>query len=124
MTVIDKTNSDWTLYRRPDCEEVDLHLGRRDRWAKSYEDAMADVAELVEHKLREAQREGRPYVMFVHGRSTSRPGATTARSQVRNFMRSKAATLLIERRHCVQHATIFLAKVRAFKLDEAMGPDH
>ena len=29
-----------------------------------------------------------------------------------DFMRSKAATSLIERKHCIQHETVFVAKVR------------
>jgi hypothetical protein len=73
---------------------------------------MGDVAELVKAKLMEAQRAGRPYVLFVHGWSTSRPGQTTARSVVRAFMRSPEATPLIQRAGCVQHKTAFLAKVR------------
>jgi hypothetical protein len=103
---------DWKRYRRPDCQEVDLHFGERDRQAKSYREAMAEVTELVERTLREAQQDGRPYVMFRHGRSTSRRGKVTARSQVRGFMRSPKATPLIQRGHCIQHKTIFLAKVR------------
>jgi hypothetical protein len=106
-----KGSGDWTLYRTPDCDEVDLHFGKRDRSTK-YDEAMADITDLVESELRKAQQNGRPYLMFVHGRSTSRPGKVTARSQVRSFMRSSKATPLIERSHCVQHETMFLAKVR------------
>src|SRR5262249_56614940 len=103
---------DWKRYRRPDCREVNLHFGERDRQAKSYKQAMAEVTELVERALREAQQGGRPYIMFIHGRSTSRRGKVTARSQVRGFMRSSKATPLIQRDQCIQHETIFLAKVR------------
>jgi hypothetical protein len=39
-------------------------------------------------------------------------GKTTARSQVRRFIRSKAATPFIERARCIQHETVFVAKVR------------
>ena len=73
---------------------------------------MAEVTDIVQSSLAEAQRKGRQYLMFIHGKSTSRRGKTTARSQVRNFMRSKAATFLIERKHCIQHETVFVAKVR------------
>jgi hypothetical protein len=106
---------DWVKYRsslnlsRDD--EVDLHLGRRDR-SISYEEAMGENDGIVEGSLREAQRVGRLYVVFRHGSSTSRPGKTTARSQVRKFMRSKLATPLIERRDCIRHPTVFVAKVR------------
>lgn len=111
--IIDKT-SNWTRYRGPDVKEIDLHFGKRDRFSKSYDEVMADITDLVEDELRKAQREGWRFVMFIHGWSTSRPGRTTARSEVRGFMRSKEATPLIERSRCVQHETMFLAKVRPF----------
>jgi hypothetical protein len=110
--VFQEGSGDWTQYRRPGCDEVDLHFGRRDGQTGSYEEVMADITELVERKLREAQQNSRPFVMFIHGWSTSRPGKVTARSQVRGFMRSSKATPLIERSKCVQHETMFLAKVR------------
>jgi hypothetical protein len=106
---------DWTLYRTKfsltKYDEVDLHFGHRDL-SLSYEEAMAKVASIVEGELRARQAQGRPYVMFIHGWSTSRPGKQTARSVVRQFMRSKEATPLIERSQCIMHETVFLAKVR------------
>jgi hypothetical protein len=107
-----KGSGNWKRYRRPDCREVDLHFGKRDPLVKTFAQAMAEVTELVERSLREAQRDGCPYVMFRHGRSTSRRGKVTARSQVRGFMRSAKATPLIQRDLCIQHEAIFLAKVR------------
>jgi DNA-nicking Smr family endonuclease len=108
-------SGDWTLYRSKfnlsKRGEVDLHFGERDR-SISYDEAMSELSSFIEGHLGEAQRKGRPYVMFIHGSSTSRPGKMTARSQVRNFMRSKAATPFIERKHCVQHGTVFLAKIK------------
>ena len=102
----------WTQYRSmfdlSESDEVDLHFGPRDR-SVSYDQVMRDLICLVEDKLRDAQQRGRPYVMFIHGSSTSRRGRRTARSQVRGFMRSKAATPLIERKHCIQHYTVFVA---------------
>jgi hypothetical protein len=110
-----KGSGDWTQYRSTfglsKRDEVDLHFGRRDR-VVSYEEAMAELINIIEGGLKEAQQNGRSYVMFVHGKSTSRKGKTTARSQVRSFMRSNAATSLIERKHCIQHETVFVAKVR------------
>jgi hypothetical protein len=107
---------DWRQYRAQfelsQSDEVDLHFGRRDPSAMRYEEAMDNVRSLVEHKLCEAQRHGRPYLMFIHGSSTSRRGRRTARSVVRGFMRSPSATPLIERSGCIQHATVFLAKLR------------
>jgi hypothetical protein len=106
----------WRQYRSKfglsKCDEIDLHFGKRDR-SISFGEAMAQVTAIVEGALNEAQQRGRPYVMFIHGSSTSRRGKITARSQVRGFMRSKAATSLVERKHCVQHETVFVAKVRA-----------
>jgi hypothetical protein len=93
-------------------DEIDLHFGKRDRSRMSYQEAMAGVTALVAASLEEAQRQGRPYVVFIHGSSTSRRGKITARSQVRNFMRSKAATPLIDRRGCIQHVIVFVAKLK------------
>jgi hypothetical protein len=56
---------------------------------------MAEVERIVKNALVRAQQADRPYVMFVHGHSTSRPGQTTARSVVRRFMRSPEATPLV-----------------------------
>jgi hypothetical protein len=92
-------------------DEIDLHFGRRDL-RKPYDEAMDEVAALVKRSLIEAQNNGRPYVIFTHGWSTSRPGQVTARSVVRRFMRSKEATLFIERSGCVQHPSAFVAKIR------------
>jgi hypothetical protein len=93
-------------------DEVDLHFGKRDRSLMTYRQAMAGVTDLVVASLKEARRKGRPYLMFIHGSSTSRRGKTTARSQVRGFMRSKAATPLIDRGGCIQHVTVFVAKLK------------
>ena len=106
----------WTQYRSQlslsDSDEVNLHFGKRDPAKMSYGEAMAGVTSLVRASLEEAQRQGRPYLVFIHGSSTSRRGKTTARSQVRNFMRSKAATPLIDRSGCIQHVTVFVAKLK------------
>jgi ABC transporter substrate binding protein len=91
-------------------DEIDLHFGRRDRNA-SYDEAMADIEQLIRESLRKAQENGRPYVMFMHGHPTSRPGKTTARSVVRSFMRSKEATPFIMRADCIQHPAVFFAKI-------------
>ena len=103
----------WTEFRdRFDLDEVDLHFGRRDLGVR-YDEAMSDVERLVKASLAKAQKAGRPYVMFIHGRSTSRPGQTTARSVVRQFMRSKEATSFIVRSECIVHPTVFVAKIRS-----------
>lgn len=111
-----RQQGDWVSYRQrfglSKEDEIDLHFGRRDRNVASYDEAMADVEQLIRDSLRKAQENGRPYVMFVHGYSTSRPGQTTARSVVRGFMRSKEATPFIVKAQCVQHPTVFVAKIR------------
>ncbi len=106
----------WERYRSQfnlsKSDEVNLHFGKRDPSLMSYAQAMADVTALVLASLEEARRNGRPYVMFIHGSSTSRRGKTTARSQVRGFMRSKDATPLIDRKGCIQHVVVFVAKLK------------
>jgi hypothetical protein len=110
-----KGSGDWKNYRQqfnlqPD-DEVDLHFGRRSRWVR-YDEVMSDVEDTVVAALRSAQAGDRSYVMFLHGWSTSRNGAMTARSVVRRIMRSKEATPFIERSGCVQHRSVFVAKIR------------
>jgi hypothetical protein len=123
MPIMKRTGG-WTSFRAEFGltreNEIDLHFGRRDL-NTSYENAMADVATLVETKLIEAQKAGCPYLMFIHGWSTSRRGKTTARSIVRRFMRSKAATPLIERSGCIQHETVFIAKIQLPKTSAEAG---
>jgi hypothetical protein len=118
-----REQGNWVDYRQrlglSEADEIDLHFGRRDRNEASYDDVMGDVATRVEGALRKAQQEGRAHVMFIHGRSTSRPGQTTARSIVRGFMRSKEATPFIVKTECIQHPTVFIAKIRSKR--EATG---
>ena len=119
-------SGNWTQYRSQfnlsRSDEIDLHFGKRDR-GLPYWEAMAGVTDIVVAKLNEARRNGRSHVMFVHGASTSRPGKTTARSQVRSFMRSKDATPLIDRRGCVQHETVFVAKLRSTDATKPLAMD-
>jgi hypothetical protein len=110
-----KRTGDWKKlvaeFRLTPTDIVDLHFGPRDP-CRPYYEVMMDVEMIVEQNLIAAQNDDRPYRMFVHGWSTSRRGKTTARSVVRNFMRSKAATPFINRSGCVQHETVFIAKIR------------
>ena len=107
---------DWRQYRSQfgltEFDEIDLHFGKRDRSRMSYAEAMAGVVDIVVAKLKEAQLNGRSHVMIIHGSSTSPRGKTTARSQVRGFMRSKTATALIDRKGCIQHNAVFVAKLK------------
>jgi hypothetical protein len=117
ITPMTNETGNWTDYRARfgllSEDEIDLHRGRRDVHSKSYDDAMSEVEETVHAALRQASERGRGYVMFIHGWSTSRSGATTARSVVRGFMRSKEATPFIDRRRCIQHPAVFVAKLKA-----------
>ena len=106
----------WRQYRSQfslfESDEINLHFGKRDPSSMSFQEAMANVTDIVVASLKEARRKRRCYVMFIHGSSTSRRGRTTVRSQVRNFMRSKNATTLIDRNGCIQHDTVFIAKLK------------
>jgi hypothetical protein len=106
-------NGDWTQFRSlPDLVEVDFHHGRRAP-GLAYWDAMAAVCEDALNAIKEAHAAGRRYVLFRHGSSTSRPGQTTARSQIRKLMRSKEVTPFVVKRECVQHYSVFLVSIRA-----------
>jgi hypothetical protein len=111
-----RERGNWVDYRERfgllDDDEIDLHFGRRDPFVQRYYDVMDDVEQRVREALRRAQGNGRPHVMFIHGHSTSRPGQTTARSVVRRFMRSPEATPFIVRSKCIQHPTVFIAKIK------------
>lgn len=93
--------------------EHDLHSGHRDRRTMAYDEAMADVEKTTLAALIKAQAEGREWLLVTHGRSTSRPGRTTARSVVRGLMRSSEATPYIIRKESIQHDSVFAAKLRA-----------
>jgi len=108
---------DWTQYRQlPSLMEADFHCseyGRREGPREMpYEDVMFDARDDALEALKAAQEQGIRYVLFTYGASTSRPGKTTARSQVRGLMRSKEATPYICRRECIQHETVFVAAIR------------
>lgn len=110
-----RESGDWKLMRQRfglrDHDELDLHFGRRDPH-EPYWNVMADVETLVREGIEHAYRHKRPYLLITHGWSTSRNGATTARSIVRGFINSKEATPFIERAKCIQHNSAFLVKIR------------
>jgi len=102
---------DWTQYRKlPDIQEVDLHLSGNG-YHDYYESMDAAYAGAID-SVRKAQEEGKKYVLFTHGHSTSRLGKTTARSKVREAMRGKEATPFIIRRKCIQHDSVFVAAIK------------
>jgi hypothetical protein len=113
--VFKRENGNWADYRarfglRREYD-VDFHCGKREP-GTFYGGQFRGLEESLTEALKLAQAEGRPYVLFTHGWSTSRPGKMTARSLIRGFMRSPAATPFIERSGCIQHESVFLAKVR------------
>ena len=92
--------------------EINLHFSEYGPRDVPYGLAMEEVWNLILTKIDKAQQQGMQYVMFTHGRSTSRPGKTTARSQVRKLMRSAHATPFILRGKCIQHESVFVAAIR------------
>lgn len=103
--------------------EIDFHRGRRDP-DLSYWDAMAQVGRDVFDALKFAQRNGYDFVLFTHGWSTSRLGATTSRSMVRGLMRSPEATPFILRSRSIQHESVFLAAIRIERTGSAGAGTH
>lgn len=111
MATFKTGTGDWVRYRALKPVELDLHFGKRGD-GMSYGEAMYGVEERVEEAVRKAHLDRRDWLLILHGASTSRPGKTTARSVVRGFMRSPKATPYIDRSECIQHETVFVARIR------------
>ena len=104
---------DWTQYRKfPGLVEVDFHYADFGRREAPYWEAMDDIWATALEALKSAFEDGKCFVLFSHGWSTSRLGKTTARSQVRGLMRSTNATPYIVRNQCIQHESVFVAAIR------------
>ena len=108
-----RETGDWTRYRNLPGKvgEVDFHYGRREP-GTDYRDAMAGVRETALEALAEAQQRGCQWLLLTHGASTSRPGQTTARSEIRGLMRSKEATPYVVKAQSIQHRSVFVAAIR------------
>lgn len=107
-----KEYGDWTKLRgMGSMFEVDFHYLE----GRNYFEKMALAAEMVLRSLKKAQDEGKDYVMFIHGYSTSGRFRRTARSVVRSIMRSKESTPFIIKNKSIQHETVFLAKIKQKK---------
>jgi len=113
-----KEAGDWKRYRALSPTEVDFHNSEVGRRENPYESAMSDVHDKALEALKAAQQQGHAHVLFTHGSSTSRIGKTTARSVVRNLMKSKDATPYIVRGNCIQHESVFLAAIRPLPAPE------
>ena len=110
-----KACGDWIEYRNlSGLKEIDLHFAGEES-VGSYWENMAQIKKLTLNALYQAQEEGVQHLLFKHGWSTSRRGNTTSRSVVRGVMRSKEATPYIIRKECIQHDSVFVAKIRAKK---------
>ena len=114
-----KEYGDWTRYRLlPKVKEIDLHYSNlggasRDDPKKPYDERMADIYQKVLDELKSAFESGDvAYLLVIHGSSTSRPGNTTSRSQIRKLMGSKDATPYIARANSIQHDTVFVAAIK------------
>lgn len=102
----------WVEYRRlPNVLEVDFHWSGEE-YSGNYYENMELVRQRALKAIQQAQEEGRQFVLFTHGHSTSRNGSITARSQVRGLMRSKDATPFILRSECIQQSSVFVAAIR------------
>ena len=116
MPIWKSSNGNWTDFRQQfnltRDDEIDLHFGRRDGSVMTYDEAMGGIGERVRAALQNGQNKGRPYIMFVQRPINVAPGKTTARSIVRQFMRSSEATPYIERRGSIQHETVFVARIK------------
>src|SRR5580658_752902 len=97
-------NGDWVRYRQlANLTEVDFHYGSGRDTDTPYWERMSQVYCDAFEALKSAQAAGKEWVLFRHGASTSRLGATTSRSQVRRLMRGADATPYIIRSECIQH---------------------
>lgn len=114
MAQFQENSGDWTNFRKifPGIREIDFHAQPGDLDNLTYHERMEQTYQLALENLRRAQQEGLTHIMFIHGWSTSRLGATTHRSQVRKAMRSKAATPFLIRKNCIQHYSVFVAAIR------------
>jgi hypothetical protein len=106
---------DWKRFRElPLSVEVDFHKserGKRDRF-QPYENAMSDVWTEALNAIVDAYEKGLQHVIFTHGSSTSRPGRTTSRSQIRKLMRSTEVTKYVLKSKSIQHSSVFVAVIR------------
>ena len=103
-------DGNWVEYRKLGKHlEIDFHNEFREG---PYYEWLEEVKSRVVSALREAYENDYEWVIFTHGKSTSRLGKSTARSVVRNVMRSKESTPYIVKNKSIQHFTVFVACIR------------
>ena len=107
-----RMTGDWKEIAERASRKVDFHWSQFGPPEDSYGDRMGQVYSTALNALREAQEQGEDSVLFIHGYSTSRPGATTARSVIRGLMRSKESTPYVVKSKSIQHPTVVLAVIK------------
>ena len=117
MATFKRGTGDWKEY-----EKLGTFLSIDFHPPNSREEKLADMMPFYERMelvtarsieaLKEAYEQNIEYVIFRHGWSTSGIGKTSARSKVRAAMRSPEATPYIVRSKCIQHNSVFVAKIR------------
>ena len=116
MATFKKGYGPWVQYRALNPVEVDFHYGPQYHLPyhehEPFESRMDRAHGEALDALKNAQASGVGWVLFTHGASTSAPGKRSARSVVRGLMRSPAATPYVVRKDCIQHETVFVAKIR------------
>ena len=111
-----KEPGNWADYRKTldGLVECDFHWSKEEHVGNYYEN-MDRVWNKALETLKKAQLEGKKHVLFTHGWSNSRRGATTSRSQVRKLMRSRVSTPFIIKSRSIQHNSVFVAAIRQLK---------
>tara|TARA_B100000686_G_C16477614_1_gene805405 strand:+ start:377 stop:730 length:354 start_codon:yes stop_codon:yes gene_type:complete len=114
--MVKSVGGDWTRFLElPDLMEVDFHHeDAGNPWVRKtpYWQRMEEVWSNALGALKSAQDDGYKYVLFKHGSSTSRPGNTTTRSQIRGLIRSTESTPFVIKSRSKQHYSVFLAVIR------------
>ena len=112
-----KETRNWTHYKQlPNLREVDFHWSDRDKHPGreyfGYVVNMEAVCREAFEAIQRAHADGVQWLLLTHGSSTSRRGATTARSQIRGLIRSKDTTPFIVRSQCIQHPSVMVVAIR------------
>lgn len=111
MAIFKCMHGDWVEFRKlPNLVEFDFH--RSENGLGAFYLNMEGVRDDAMSMLKHAQEQGKQFILFTHGWSTSRRGRISSRSQIRKLMRSKVATPFILRKDCIQHSSVFVVAVR------------
>jgi len=104
---------DWKRFRTlPHSIEVDFHYSDLGPRELPYWKAMDNIGKEAMEALVKAYELGLSYVIFTHGSSTSGPGKSTARSEVRGLIKSTQSTPYVIKSKSIQHGTVFVAAIR------------